>query len=194
MSYVSGKTIKELREKKKYTQKQLAHLLQISDKTVSKWETDRGLPDVSLITGLAEVLGVSVAELLMGEVIENDNPSANIKKLNFYICPICGNVIQSIGIGSYSCCGVQLPVATVEENDVEHEIFVEDIDGEYYVHMNHSMSKTHYISFVALVTSNRVELVRLYPEQNVECRLAKRGHGYLYIYCNKHGLYRTNCP
>jgi len=135
MSYVTGKIIKELREKKKLTQKQLGDILQVSDKTISKWETDRGLPDIGLISHLAEALGVSVAELLMGEYTENGNISGNMKKIVFYVCPICGNVIQAIGRGSYSCCGIMLPTAEIEESDELHEIKVEEIDHEYFLHM-----------------------------------------------------------
>jgi transcriptional regulator with XRE-family HTH domain/desulfoferrodoxin (superoxide reductase-like protein) len=190
MSYVTGKTIKELREKKKLTQRQLADILQISDKTISKWETDRGLPDIGLVSSLAEALGVSVAELLMGEVAENSNQSANMKKIQFYVCPVCGNVIQAIGRGSYSCCGIMLPVAEIEEEYEEHQIQIEVIDNEYYVHMEHPMTKANYISFIAYVTSNHLEMNKLYPEQNVECRFAIRGRGFFYVFCNKHGLFR----
>lgn len=192
MSYITGKVIKELREKKKFTQKQLADILQVSDKTISKWETDRGLPDIGLISHLAEALGVSVAEILMGEFVENDNRSGNMKKLLFYVCPVCGNVIQAIGKGSYSCCGIMLPTAEIEEVDEIHNIKVEVIDNEYFLHMEHPMTKEHYISFVAYVTSNRTEIIKLYPEQNIECRLAKKEHGYIYIFCNQHGLFRFN--
>lgn len=191
MSYVTGKTIKELREKKQLTQKQLAEMLQISDKTVSKWETERGLPDIGLISSLAEALGVSVAELLLGEITENSNRSANMKKMQFYICPVCGNVIQAIGKGSYSCCGIMLPAAEMEEDMEEHLIQIEVIDNEYYVHMQHPMTKDHYISFISYVTSNHSEIIKLYPEQNAECRFGKRGHGFFYMFCNMHGLFRV---
>ncbi len=188
--YVTGNVIKNLREKKHLTQKELAEKLLLSDKTISKWETDRGLPDISLISPLATILGVSVAELLMGEQIENGNLSANMKKTQFYVCPVCGNVIQAIGCGAYNCCGILLPPAEVEEPDDMHLIQVETIDHEYYIHLEHTMTKDHYISFIAYVTSNRVEVVKLYPEQDAECRFAKKGHGFLYLYCNQHGLYR----
>lgn len=192
MSYVTGKIIKELRERKNMTQKQLSDKMLISDKTISKWETDRGLPDIGLIENLAKCLDVSVAELLTGEYAVNSNRSANMRKAKFYVCPICGNVIQSTGEGTFSCCGITLPVLQVEEDDQRHEIQVELIDHEYYVHMNHAMSKEHYISFLAYATSDRMQFVKLYPEQNVECRFTKRGHGTIYAYCNQHGLYRVN--
>ena len=190
MSYVTGNTIKELREKKQLTQKQLSDILKVSDKTISKWETGRGLPDVGIITELASVLGVSLAELLNGQCINNSNRSANMMKTSFYVCPVCGNVIHAIGIGSYSCCGIQLPKLEVEESDNEHEILLSDIDGEIHVSMQHVMSKEYFISFYAYVTSDDIQMVKLYPEQSAEARFAKRGRGYLYAYCTRHGLYK----
>jgi desulfoferrodoxin (superoxide reductase-like protein) len=52
------------------------------------------------------------------------------------------------------------------------------------------MEKQHFISFVAYVTSDRLQLVKLYPEGNAETRLQLRGLGMLYYYCNHHGLFR----
>ena len=190
MGYVTGNTIKGLREKKCYTQKQLALILGVSDKTISKWETGKGLPDVGIITELAASLGVSLAELLTGEYAENENRSGNMKKVSFYVCPVCGNVVQATGIGSYSCCGILLPVLEAEEAGQQHDINIEDVDGEYYISMQHEMSKSHYVSFLAYVTANYVELIKLYPEQNAEGGFTKRGHGILYAYCNRHGLYK----
>lgn len=190
MSYVTGNTIRELREKKHFTQKQLAGLLSVSDKTISKWETGKGLPDVGTIAELAKVLEISVAELLAGEYMENRNHGCNMKKVAFYVCPLCGNVIQAAGNGSYNCCGILLPELEVEEMDEKHDIKIETIDAEHYVSMEHEMSKEHYISFFVYVTANYVQMLKLYPEQNAEGRFARRGHGFLYAYCNRHGLYR----
>ena len=189
MSYVTGKTIKELREKKKLTQRELAEPLQISDKAVSKWETGRGLPDIGIIEDLARVLGVSIAELLTGDCRENENMSGNMKKVHFYVCPVCGNVISSIGRGSFNCCGVLLPEQEPEKMD-DHSLVVETIDNEYLVTMDHAMTKAHYISFIAYVTSNDVEIIKLYPEQEISVRFRKKGHGYLYGYCNRHGMFK----
>lgn len=190
MHYVTGKIIKELRERKKLTQRQLADLMQISDKTVSKWETERGLPDIGLMESLAKNLDVSVAELLSGEYRINLNRSANMKKVKFYVCPICGNVIHAIGEGNYTCCGITLPPLQVEEDNKEHHISVEMVDNEYYITVEHPMLKTHYISFLAYVTSDTIQFKKLYSEQNAEGRFARRGHGILYAYCNQHGLFQ----
>ncbi|WP_243126294.1 helix-turn-helix domain-containing protein [[Clostridium] hylemonae] len=192
MSYVTGSIIKELRERKGYTQRQLAESVCVSDKTVSKWETGKGLPDVGIITELASALGVSLAELLNGEYAENRNRSGNMKKISFYVCPLCGNVIQAMGNGSYSCCGILLPAMEPEEECAGHEIQVRDMDGEYYVCMEHEMDKTHYLSFLVYATSSHVQFVKLYPEQSAEARFTKRGHGFIYACCNRHGLYRKN--
>lgn len=187
--YITGSTVRELREKKKLTQKQLAETLCVSDKTVSKWETGRGLPDISLLEPLASALGISVAELLSGECFVNANRSANLLRSRFYVCPICGNVIWAAGEGAFSCCGVSLPPLETEEPDEEHEISAERIENEWYATLDHPMSKSHCISFLAFVTDDRVQIVRLYPEQNAEARFSMRGQGRLYAYCNRHGLF-----
>lgn len=191
MNYVTGQVIRDLREKRGLTQKELAEKLALSDKTISKWENNKGLPDIGIIAELAEVLGVSVAELLAGEYLENTNRAGNIRKTAFYVCPLCGNVIPALGGGSYSCCGITLPRLEAEAADPAHPVNIETIDDEYYVSLNHAMNKEHYLSFIAYVTTNRLQLVKLYPEQSPEARFTKHGHGYLYAYCNRHGLYRV---
>ncbi|WP_101696442.1 helix-turn-helix domain-containing protein [Clostridium minihomine] len=191
-NYVTGSTIKQLREKKGYTQKQLADLLLVSDKAVSKWETQKGLPDISLLEPLAKVLSVSVAELLSGEYVTNRNRAGNMMRTKFYVCPVCGNVIHSMGEGSFSCCGILLPVLEAETTDETHSICVECIENDYYVTMNHPMRKDHFLSFFAYITPNQVQLKKLYPEQNPEARFFRTGQGILYAYCNQHGLFQIN--
>ena len=191
MNYITGTTIRNLREQKNLTQKQLAERLCVSDKTISKWETGRGLPDISILMELAAALGVSVPELLTGELAVNSNRSSNIRKMSFYVCPVCGNVIQSVGMGAFSCCGVSLPPLEAEEAADEHAILIEESDGDYYITLDHPMEKTHYISFICYVCADRIEFVKLYPEQNAACRIQKRKRGDLYAYCNRHGLFRV---
>lgn len=186
--YITGSTIRVLRERKKMTQAELAGRLDVSDKTISKWETSKGLPDISLIEPLARVLGISVAELLTGDCISNSNVSGNMLRSKLYVCPVCGNVIHTMGESVVSCCGITLPVLEAEAADKGHTLVTEVVDDGYYVTMAHEMTKTHFISFFAYVTSSRFELVKLYPEQNPEARFPKKGHGILYAYCNRHGL------
>ena len=194
MSYVTGATIRALRESRGLTQRALGEQVGVSDKTVSKWETGRGLPDVGLLEPLAGALRVSVAELLSGQPRRNENRAGNLKRMWFYVCPVCGNVIQAMGQGSVSCCGILLPPLEPEEPDEEHALTVETVEDDYYVTLDHPMTKEHYISFFAWVTTDTVELRKLYPEQGAQVRFRKRGPGLLCLYCNRHGLYRTALP
>ena len=189
-TYVTGTTIKQLREKRNLTQAELAEKIGVSSKTVSKWETAKGLPDISLLQPLAQALGISVIELMNGEHITNQNISANMMRTKFHVCPICGNIIHSTGNAVISCCGITLPALEAEEADEEHGITVESVEDEHFVTVRHPMTKEHFISFVAFVTSDRIQLVKLYPEGNAETRLQLRGFGYLYWYCNRHGLFK----
>ena len=187
-NYITGATIKRLREAKGITQTQLAEKIGVSSKAVSKWETAKGLPDITLIEPLARALGVSVMELMSGDTVNNKNISANILRSRFYVCPVCGNIIRSTGEAAISCCGITLPALEAEDTDGEHEIKLEKVEDEYFVTVSHDMTKSHYISFLAYLTTDRVQFIKLYPEGNAEARIQLRGRGYLYIYCNRHGL------
>lgn len=189
MSYVQNETIRALRERKALTQKQLAEKLCISDKTISKWETGKGLPDISLLEDLARALGVSLTELMTGDLQTNENRSANLRRMGFYVCPVCGNVITAVGKGSFSCCGILLPVQEAQPEDNAHIITVEPVEDEICVTIAHPMTKSHYISFIVWVSNDRAELVKLYPEQDITVRFKKRGHGTVYAYCNRDGLF-----
>ena len=189
-TYVTGATIRQLRESRNLTQAELAEKIGVSSKTVSKWETAKGLPDISLLQTLAQTLGISVIELMNGEHITNKNMSANLLRSKFYVCPICGNVIHSTGNAVISCCGVTLPALEAETAEEAHSITVQNVEDEQFITIHHPMTKQHFISFAAFVTSDRVQMVKFYPEGNAETRLQLRGMGYLYYYCNRHGLFR----
>ncbi len=187
-TYITGSTIKSLREKKGITQTQLSDILGVSSKAVSKWETGKGFPDITLIEPLAKALSVSVMELISGNAVINKNVSANMLRSKFYVCPVCNNIIRTVGDAVISCHGITLPPLEAEEIDENHQITIEKVEDEHFVIVNHDMTKEHYISFVAYLTSDRVQFVKFYSEGNAETRLNFRGSGYLYIYCNKHGL------
>ena len=189
-TYVTGTTIKQLREEGNMTQAELAERIGVSSKTVSKWETAKGLPDITLLQPLAQALGISVIELMNGEQITNRNVSANMMRSKFYVCPLCGNVIHSTGNALVSCCGITLPALEAEEADDDHTVVVEQVEDEQFITIDHPMTKEHFISFVAHVNSDRLQMVKLYPEGNAETRLQMRGRGYLYYYCNRHGLFK----
>ena len=187
--YITGAVIRRLRENKHMTQEELAERVFVSSKAVSKWETGQGFPDISLIEPLAEALGISVIELLSGEDIKNLNRSSKMSRSRFYVCPVCGNIIQASGEAVISCCGITLPPLEAEEPDEEHVISKEIVEDEYYVTTGHPMTKDHYISFLAAVSDHGVQLVKLYPEGASEARFRIDGVRKFYAYCNRHGLY-----
>ncbi len=172
------------------TQARLAELISVSDKAVSKWETGKGLPDLTLIDPLARALGVSVMELMSGETVTNRNVSGNMLRSKIYVCPVCGNVIHCMGDTPLSCCGITLPPLEPEETDAEHLIRKEIVEDEYYITVDHPMTKDHYISFLAAVSDQSVQFVKLYPEGNAEARFRINRVKYVYAYCNRHGLFR----
>lgn len=189
--YVTGTMIKRLRENKRITQQQLAEEIGVSDKAVSKWETGRGYPDISLIEPLAEALGVSIIELFSGEDVVNTNRSFNMQRIKLHVCPVCGNLIQSTGEAVVSCCGIVLPALEAEPEDDDHRLRLEKAEDEYYVTIPHDMSKTHHISFIIAVKDDGSEIRKLYPEGNAEARFKINRTKYILYYCNKHGLFKV---
>ena len=187
-TYITGPAIKRLREERGMTQSELGERIGVGDKAVSKWETGRGLPDISLIQPLAETLGVSVIELMNGDRIRNRNVSANMLRTKLYVCPICGNILSAAGSALISCCGVTLPALEAEEADEAHCPRIETVEDERFITLDHPMDKSHYISFLAFATADRFQLVKLYPEGSAEARIPLRGRGTLYFYCNRPGL------
>ena len=188
--YVTGAVIRRLREEKKLTQEELAAKLYVSSKAVSKWETGQGFPDISLLEPLAKALGLSVIELLSGEDIRNQNRSHNMLKGRFYVCPVCGNVIRTTGDAVISCCGITLPPLEPEAAEADHSIRVEIVEDEYFVSMDHPMTKEHYLSFLAAASDQGIQFVKLYPEGGAEARFKMNRVRYLYAFCNRHGLFQ----
>ena len=190
--YATGAIIKKLREKQHLTQAQLAERLHVSDKTVSKWETAKGYPDVTLLEPIARAFGISVAELLAGTEVCNANRAANMLKAGFYVCPVCGNILYGMGEAAIHCHGVMLTPSEAEEADDAHRLLIEPVEDEYYVRIDHEMTKTHYISFIAAVSPDRLQLVKLYPEGNAEARFKRNSVLKLYWYCNRDGLFAAD--
>ena len=190
--YVTGATIKELRERKKLTQADLAKKLTVSDKTISKWETGKGYPDITLLEPLAQALGVSIAEMLSGNTVVNTNVSANMTQCKFSVCPVCGNVLTSTGEASISCHGVELGPLEAESPDEHHVASAERVEDELFVHIDHPMTKQHYITFIAAVSPDRVQLVKTYPESSAQTRFKIDQVSAIYFYCNKDGLFKTD--
>lgn len=193
-TYITGDTIRKLRERKGCTQRELASRLGVTDKAVSKWETGKGLPDITLVEPLSAALDVSVAELLSGECAHNSNRCANMLRTRFYVCPLCGNVVHATGEGAFCCCGILLPALDAEDADSAdsvHRLEIDVVEHDFYVTMDHPMTKQHFVSFIAYATTDRLHLRKLYPEQNAEARFPIMGSGTVYAFCNQHGLFKA---
>ncbi len=184
-----GQLICKLRKEKGLTQKQLAELLRLSPKTISKWECGNGCPDVVILPQLADVLGIGTEQLLQGQLQDSIFSGGNMKKIRFYHCSSCGNVMTGTGEAEVICCGRKLMALTEQAMNDEHQIQIEDLDGEYYITLEHEMTKEHFVPFVAWAAYDRIMLVRMYPEQNAELRMPLLRRGTLYVYCSQHGLF-----
>ena len=184
-----GQLICSLRKENNLTQLQLANRMNISDKTVSKWERGLGCPDISLLADLSKIFDIDLERLLDGELNENDINGGNMKKLNFYVCPYCGNIITSAAEAGVSCCGKKLkPLSPQKASDGER-LSVEIIENNYFITSNHPMQREHYIAFTALLTADTFIFRRQYPEWDMQLRIPRIGHGRLLWYCTNHGLF-----
>jgi transcriptional regulator with XRE-family HTH domain len=184
-----GALIANLRKEKSMTQKNLADLLHISDKTVSKWERGLGCPDISLLPQLSAALNVDMEKILQGDLEAGQPVGGNMKKLKFYFCPTCGNLISSTASFAASCCGRKLHELAAQKSDQHHLLRIEPVEDQWFVTSDHAMTKEHYISFVALVTGDKLLLIKQYPEWGLQLRLPKKGHGKLFYHCIRHGLF-----
>lgn len=183
-----GGLIRQLRKEKGWTQKGMAEIMNISDKTVSKWENGNGCPDVSLLTKLSEIFCVDINKLLDGDLKQQIPDGGNMKRLKFFVCGECGCITTSTGYAEIQCCGRKMEPLKPILADGAHEAKITPIEDEYFITFDHDMTKGHFISFAAYVTYDRMLMVKLYPEQNAEVRLPIMHHGKLVTYCNVHGL------
>lgn len=186
-----GALIRKLRTENGLTQAQLAEKLIVSDKAVSKWERGMGCPDISMLNEISALFGISTDTLLSGEMQAGERNGGNMKRIKFYVCKDCGSIFTASGTGEISCCGRKLSPLEAAEADKEHSPRIEDIDGEYYVTFEHSMTKAHYITFAAIAGIDYVHIARLYPEQDAAVRLPRYGGGTLYFYCSEHGFMKV---
>lgn len=184
-----GKLIYTLRIEKQLTQMQLAKLMNVSDKTISKWERGMGCPDVSLLPELSGIFDIDLEKLLFGELDVNDLLGGNMKHMKFYICPTCGNLITVLTETTVSCCGKKLKETEPVKAPKDQRLKVEIIENDYYISSIHEMTREHYISFAALLTGDSIMIRKLYPEWDMQTRIPAFGHGMLIWYCTKHGLF-----
>ena len=184
-----GKLILGLRKEKGLTQKQLADMMNISDRTISKWECGLGCPDVSLLHELSHILGVNIEKILTGTLEPNDADGGNMKRIKFYVCPTCGNILTASGEAEISCCGRKLVSLIPKPSNEKHQLNVQTIEDEFFITSSHDMSKNHFLNFIAYVNYDRFTLVRLYPEQSCEVRIPRSARGTFYFGCIQHGLW-----
>ena len=184
-----GQLIRELRKERHMTQAQLATQLHVCDKTVSKWETGKGGPELSLLTEISKIFEIDLQNLLSGELNQNQLRSINLRKVKLYICPTCGNVVTATSEAAVSCCGRKLKEATPTKASQDEKLMVELVENDFFVTSQHEMTKEHYISFVALLTADAIIMRKQYPEWDLSVRIPRIAHGRLLWYCSRHGLF-----
>lgn len=185
----TGKLIRKLRTEKGLTQAQLSEKLMVSDKTVSKWERGLGSPDVSILPAICDLFDLPLENLLSGKVDENEMNNGNLKKMKFYACPVCGNLIFSTDAADLSCCGKKLTELTPRKAEGEQKLVMERADDIWEIHADHEQSRDHYISYIAVISADSFFMKKLYPEWGVDVRLPYLRHGMLVHYDTKDGLF-----
>lgn len=188
----TGEIIRFFRTKSNLTQNQLAERISVSNKTVSKWECGKGCPDISLLTRLAVIFGTDVDTLLSEKIEKNESEKGNMKKLRFYVCKECGNIITSTSDAVINCCGNRLEALTPQKADENQQLSITDIGGEWFISSDHEMTKEHYISFAAYISDSTVMMFRQYPEWNLQITLPMFRTGRIMWYCTKCGLFYQN--
>ena len=114
-------------------------------------------------------------------------------------CIHCGATVKVMEDCNCEGCGIiccNEPMKVMVPNSVDaavekHVPTYEIVDDEIVVKVNHVMEKEHYIEWISLVKENKEYTVKLYPEQNAECRFPYLKDAILYAYCNKHGLWKA---
>ena len=184
----TGELIRKFRIDKGLTQRELAQLINVSDKAVSKWECGNGMPDLSILPNLSKVFELDISGLLNGELEENSMNNGNLKNINFYVCPECGNIVSSLSEGEFSCCSRKLEALKPIKASEDEKLTIETNDGELLVTSDHAMEKDGYISFIAYVSCDTLIMKKLYPQWGVNVRFPFARHGVFYFYDTKKGL------
>ena len=185
----TGSLIRSLRIKKGLTQKELAHMICVTDKAVCKWEKGRGCPNITLISQLSKVLEVDFQSILQGYLDKNKKIGENMNHLKFYKCPTCGNLVTSIKSVELSCCGNKLsPVSAQTRSDPEYQPVIQEFDGQYSIKFNHPMTKSNYISQVIVVRYDQIMTVNLYAESEAIITIPQVRGIRLFLITNKSEL------
>ena len=177
--------IRQRRKELGLTQEALASHIHVSAKAVSKWERAAGLPDASIVPALSQALGVSAESLLCGRIHPNPPDGGNMKRIKFFQCPECGNILTATGKAELSCCGRRLSPMTVTPADEFHRLTITDIETEKLLTWSHPMEKAHHLTFLAAVGYDCVHIVRLYAEGAQEHRLPRIPWAKYYCGCTE---------
>ena len=185
----TGSLIRSLRIKKGLTQKELAHMICVTDKAVCKWEKGRGCPNITLISQLSKVLEVDIQSILQGYLDKNKKIGENMNHLKFYKCPTCGNLVTSIKSVELSCCGNKLsPVSAQTRREPEYQPVIQEFDGQYSIKFNHPMTKSDYISQVIVVRYDQIMTVNLFAESEAIITIPQVRGIRLFVITNKSEL------
>ena len=121
------------------------------------------------------------------------------KKVNYYKCPICGNIIEVVNgdVKRVKCCNkeLELLVANTTDAALEKHVPVYEVDNNEIIvkvgEIIHPMEEKHYIMWISLVTDDRVIRVELKPGDEPIVRLPYIKGSTIYEYCNLHGLWKN---
>lgn len=125
-----GELIYRLRKEKGLTQKQLADQMNISDRTISKWERGYGCPDITLLPRLSNILGVNIESILDGELTSNELVGGNMKNSKYYVCTSCNNIVLATGDVTLSCCGRKLEALEAKKAMEEEKLSITEVENE----------------------------------------------------------------
>ena len=112
-----------------------------------------------------------------------------MKHSKYYVCPVCGNFVLSTGDAEISCCGKKLMPLETQKAEENEKLCVQTIEDEWFITSDHPMEKGHYLSFLVFATGDKIQIIKQYPEWQLQVRIPKHGFGTLYWYCTSHGLF-----
>jgi len=183
-----GALIRLMRKEKGLTQKELAEILSVSDKTVSKWERGKGIPDISIMLSLSNIFGIEIEKMLEGEIRNSDFIVGNMENAMYYVCPQCGNIITCINEISVSCCGRRVERLVPKEAVSYDSLRLIKADLGYELSNKHPMTRDDHISFISVIAEDRHHLIKTFPEWDERYHISCFEEGTIMWYSKRDGL------